>query len=36
MNPRDKGWDGMDCIDLVEDGDQLRALMNKAMDFRVP
>jgi hypothetical protein len=30
------GWDGMDWIDLTQDRDQWMALVNTAMDFRVP
>jgi hypothetical protein len=30
------GWDGMDWIDLAQDRDQLRALVNTAMNLRVP
>jgi hypothetical protein len=30
------GWDGMDWIDLVQDRDQWRALVNTAMNHRVP
>jgi hypothetical protein len=33
---RDKGWDGMDSIDLAQNRDQWRALVNKIMNFRVP
>jgi hypothetical protein len=29
------GWDGMDWIDLVQDRDQLRALVNTVMNLRV-
>jgi hypothetical protein len=31
-----EGWDGMDWIDLTEDRDQWRALVNTAMNLRVP
>jgi hypothetical protein len=30
------GWDGMDWIDLGQDRDQWRALVNTAMNIRVP
>jgi hypothetical protein len=30
------GWDGMDWIDLAQDRDQSRALMNTMMKLRVP
>jgi hypothetical protein len=33
---RDTVWDGMDWIDLAQDRDQLRALVNTAMNLRVP
>jgi hypothetical protein len=29
------GWDGVDWIDLAQDRDQLRALVNTVMNFRV-
>jgi hypothetical protein len=29
-------WGGMDWIDLAQDRDQCRALVNTAMNFRVP
>jgi hypothetical protein len=33
---REIGWDDMDCIDLAQDRDQWRALVNTVMNFRVP
>jgi hypothetical protein len=33
---REIGWDGMDWINLAQDRDQWRALMNTVMKFRVP
>jgi hypothetical protein len=36
MDLREIGWDGMDWIDLIQDGDQWRALVNAVMNLRVP
>jgi hypothetical protein len=36
MGLRKIGWDGMDWIDLAEDRDQWRTLVNAAMNLRVP
>jgi hypothetical protein len=36
MNLREISWCGMDCIDLAQDRDRWRALMNTAMNLRVP
>jgi hypothetical protein len=33
---REIGWDDMDWIDLVQDRDQWRALVNTVRDLRVP
>jgi hypothetical protein len=35
MNLREIGWDGMDWIDLAQDRDQWRALMNTVINLRV-
>jgi hypothetical protein len=36
MDLRGIGWDDMDWIDLAQDRDQWRALMNTVMNLRVP
>jgi hypothetical protein len=36
MDIREIGWDGGDWIDLVQDRDQWRALVNAVMNLRVP
>jgi hypothetical protein len=36
MDLRDIGWDDMNWTDVAEDRDQRRALVNKAMNLRVP
>jgi hypothetical protein len=36
MDLRETGWDDMDWIDLAQDTDQWRALMNTVMNLRVP
>jgi hypothetical protein len=33
---RDTGWGGMDWIDLAQDSDQWRAIVNTVTDPRVP
>jgi hypothetical protein len=35
MDLREIGWDGMDCIDLAQDRDHWRALVNTVMNLRV-
>jgi hypothetical protein len=35
MDLRDVGWSGMDWIELVQDRNQWRALMNTARNLRV-
>jgi hypothetical protein len=34
LNLREIGWDGMDWIDLAQDRDQWRALVNTVMNLR--
>jgi hypothetical protein len=36
MNLRETGWGGLDWIDLSQDSDQWRALVNTIMNLRVP
>jgi hypothetical protein len=36
MDLREMGWDGGDWIDLVQDRDQWRALVNAVMNLWVP
>jgi hypothetical protein len=36
MDLGELGWDGMDWIDLAQDRDQWRAVVNTVMDLRVP
>jgi hypothetical protein len=35
LSLREIGWSGMDWIELVQDRDQWRAVMNAAMNIRV-
>jgi hypothetical protein len=36
MDLGEMGWGGMDWIDLAQDRDQLRTLVNTVMNLRVP
>jgi hypothetical protein len=36
MDLREIGWDGVDWMDMVEDRDQWRALVNTVLNLRVP
>jgi hypothetical protein len=36
LDLREIAWDGIDWIDLDQDGDQWRALVNTVMNLRVP
>jgi hypothetical protein len=36
MNLREMGWDGVDWIDMAQDRDQWRALVNTVLNLRVP
>jgi hypothetical protein len=36
MNLREIGWDGMDWIELPQNGDKWRALVNAIMNLWVP
>jgi hypothetical protein len=36
MDLRERGWGVMDWIDLAQDTDQGKALMNTVMNLRVP
>jgi hypothetical protein len=36
MDLKEPGWGGMDGIDLAQDKDQWRALVNTLMKLRVP
>jgi hypothetical protein len=36
MDLRERGLDGVDWMDLAQDRDQWRALVNTVMNFRVP
>jgi hypothetical protein len=36
MDLREIGWDGMGWIDLAQDRNQRRALLNTVMNLRIP
>jgi hypothetical protein len=36
MDLREIGWDGVDWVDLAQDRDQWRALVNTVMNLRIP
>jgi hypothetical protein len=36
MDLKEAGWDGMDWIDLAQNRDQWRDLVNTVMNLRVP
>jgi hypothetical protein len=36
MDLKEIGWDGIDCVDVAQDRDQWRALVNTVMNPRVP
>jgi hypothetical protein len=36
MDLREIGWDGVDWVDLAQDRDQWRVLVNMVMNLRVP
>jgi hypothetical protein len=36
MDLREIGWDGVDWIDMAQDGDQWMALVNTVLNLRVP
>jgi hypothetical protein len=36
MDLREIGWDGVDWIDMAENRDQWRALVNTVLNLRVP
>jgi hypothetical protein len=36
MDLREIGWDGVDWIELAQDRDQWRALLNNVMNLRAP
>jgi hypothetical protein len=36
MDLQEEGWDGVDWIDMAQDRDRWRALVNAVMNLRVP
>jgi hypothetical protein len=36
MELREIGWDGVDWIDMAQEGDQWRALVNTTLNFQIP
>jgi hypothetical protein len=36
INVREIGWDGVDWIDMAQDRDQRKALVNTVLNLRVP
>jgi hypothetical protein len=36
MDPREIGWDGVDWIDIAQDRDKGRVLVNMVLNLRVP